>query len=280
VYSTNRGFKMKSIISLLILVSLSACTIVGPGRRGISITLGTASDEVKSEGIYLWVPFIRSVKKMNVQIQKAETESESASKDMQKVIAKVATNWSIEPVKVVNIYKTIGDEEDIELRVIDPTVNEVMKAATAKLTAEEILTKRMQLKHDIDELVRERLSKYGVIVHDVSLVNMTFTEKFNHAVESKQVAEQESKQAQYEAEKLTVQAKGRIAIARADAESKILEAKAEAEANKMKQSTITPNLIRFELIKRWNGKLPTVSGGGSGTFLNIKLPEEEQNESE
>ena len=55
------------------------------------------------------------------------------------------------------------------------------------------------------------------------------------------------------------------------AQSKIAEAKGLAEAQALQKATLTQEFLQLEAIKKWDGKLPQVSGGGSNPFINIPL---------
>ena len=135
-----------------------------------------------------------------------------------------------------------------------------MKSATAKRTAEEVLTKRLEMKQDIDDVLRERLLSYGIKLHDVSIVNLKFSEGFTQAIEHKQIAEQQAKQAAYVAEKATQ-----------DAKAEVEKAKGQAEAQRLLKSTITSEILQQKAIDKWDGRFPQVMGSGHVPFLNIEL---------
>lgn len=255
---------------ILSLIVFSSCSVVGPGERGVSVFMGEASEQVKGPGFYLWIPFIRSTAQISVQVQKSESDTTAASRDLQQITTKVAINWHVNPETVVKMYKEIGDEDEIKSRIIDPAVSEVFKASTAKLTAEEILTKRLELTHGIDTSLKDRLMRYGVVVDDVSLVDLNFSANFNHAVEQKQIAEQSAKQAEYEAQKAKIDATARVNQADGMARAALIAAKAEAEANSLKLKTLTPQLIQYEAIQKWDGSVPQVMGGSQMLF-NLPL---------
>lgn len=248
---------MKFLLVALAL-SLTACSVVGPGEKGLRVSLGKVSDESLASGAYLWIPFFYGTKTINVQIQKSETETSAASKDMQEIQTKIAINWSIDPDKVVSLYRTIGDEDDVYNRIISPAVSEVMKSATAKRTAEEVLIARMDLKKDIDEGLKERLANYGVRLTDVSIVNLTFSHEFTQAIEQKQIAEQNAKKASYVAVMATEEAKASVNRARG-----------EAEAQKLMQTTITKEILQLKAVEKWNGQFPQVMGSGTLPFINV-----------
>lgn len=247
------------ILPLLFFV-LSGCSVVGPGQQGIRVALGKVGEEPLPPGAYLWIPVIFGLQKMNVQIQKADINSTAASRDMQDVQAHVAVNWSLAIANVVRTYKEIGDEDAVEARILAPAVNEVLKAATSKRTAEEVLTKRLEMKKDIDEALMERLKQYGITVHDVSIVNLGFSAGFTAAIEHKQIAEQQAKQASYVAEKATQ-----------DARAEIERAKGQAESQRLMKLTITSEILQKMAIEKWDGKFPQVMGGSQTLpFINIK----------
>lgn len=182
------------IVLIGLLLAMTACSVVGPGERGVRVSLGSVSADAKPPGAYMWIPFIMGMKKINVQLQKSEIKASAASHDMQDVTAVVAVNWSMSPDNVVDTYQKIGDEDDVEQRVLIPSVNEVLKAATSKRNAEEILTKRLEMKKDIDEGLSARLKQYGITLQDISIVNLQFSHGFTEAIEQKQIAEQQAKQ--------------------------------------------------------------------------------------
>lgn len=251
--------KMKPLIISMIFV-LGGCSVVGPGERGIRVSLGKASSDVKDSGAYFWIPFLVGMKRIDVQIQKSEVQAFAASKDMQEITTHVAVNWSISPEKVVEIYKSIGDERDVFSRLIEPSVQEVMKEAVSKRTADEALTKRLEMKVDIDRSLKDRLSHYGVNVTDVNIVNFKFSDEFLKAIEEKQIAEQHSKQAEYGALK-----------AIQDAKAEVNRAKGQAEAQQLMKSTITKEILQQRAIEKWDGKFPHVMGAGALPFINLKM---------
>jgi prohibitin 1 len=96
-------------------------------------------------------------------------------------------------------------------------------------------------------------------VDDVSLVDFLFSPEFNKAIEAKQVAEQQAKQAEFVALKATK-----------DAEAEVNRAKGQAAAQRLQRSTLTPDLLQKQAIEKWDGKFPTYMGGNSPLpFINV-----------
>lgn len=249
---------MRALVLASFCVLASACSIIGPGERGVSISMGKASKESLEPGIYFWFPVIRGIKPINVQIQKTEIDAAAATRDLQETQTHVALNWHVTPGDVPRLYTEIGDEGAVVNTVIIPAFNEVLKQATAKKTAEEVLSKRVEMKDEIDRELVIRLKKYGVFVDEVNIVNVKFGEEFSKAIEEKQVAEQAAKQAHYRALQSEQEAIGEVNRARG-----------QAEAQKMIRSSVDSSLLRLKAIEKWDGKFPQYMGSGVLPLINI-----------
>lgn len=228
---------------------------VGAGQVGIITRFGEVN-RTQSSGIALKLPWpIERLTKMDIQIQKEEQQSAAATSDLQDVTATLALNYSLEGSRALQVYKEIG--VDYKERVVTPAVQESFKAASATYTAQELVTKRAEVKAKAYEVIKDRLEKYGIRVVDLNITNFTFSAEFNKAIEAVQVANQNVAKARQELETTKV-----------EAEKQIAEAQAQAEAQRLKQQTLTPELLQQEAIKKWNGVLPTYSGAGN-LFFNI-----------
>ncbi len=234
-------------LMVFLMFSMSSCSVVGPGQRGIRFYFGKASETIEEPGAYVWIPFFMGITKIDVQVQKSEVKTE------------LAVNWKLAPEKVVATFKNVGDEDAILDRIIVPAVSEVLKSATALHTAEDILKRRMELKAAIDAGLKERLSAYGIDLFDVSIVHLSFTEGFEKAVEDKQIAEQRSKQAEYEALQATQTAKAEVE-----------RAKGTAASQNLMRTSITKEILEQRAIEKWDGHFPQVmSSTGTLPFINI-----------
>ncbi|NEO31185.1 MAG: prohibitin family protein [Symploca sp. SIO3C6] len=249
------------IFFLLCTFLIKPFTIVNAGKRGVVMRFGKVQETILDEGLHPIIPIVTSIKTLSVRVQKNDIDAEASSKDLQDVKTDIAVNWHVDPTKVNQVFQRVGDEEQIVLRIINPAVSEVVKAATAKKTAEEIITKRTELKQEIDTDLKARLEAYGVLVDDFSLVNVSFSSEFAKAIEAKQIAEQEAKRAEFEALK-----------AEKEAIAEVNRAKGQAEAQRLQRVTLTSELLQKQAIEKWDGKFPTVLGGdGALPFINLNL---------
>ena len=161
-----------------------------------------------------------------------------------------------------SIFKNVG--KDYENVLVTPAVNEVLKAVTAKYTAEECITTRSNVSQELVEGINQKLNSQGIYVNDVNIIDFDFSETYNKAIEEKQVAEQQLKKAETDKKAAIVNAeaeaeKKKIA-AQADADAVLTKAEAEAEANKKLNNSLSDKVIKYNYIEKWNGELPKVSG--------------------
>jgi len=254
------------LIAALILISwLNPFVVINAGNRGVITTFGKVNPIVLEEGLHLRIPIMQQVTEINVQIQKGEGDGDAASRDLQQVHAKIALNYHLIPNRVAETYQAIGDLNSVGDRIIIPAVQEATKATTAKYTAEELISKRPEVRDQISQFMRDRLLRHGIQIDEFSIVNFRFSESFNQAIEAKTTAEQLKLKAERDLERIRV-----------EAEQKIASAKAEAESLRLQKQETTPDLLKLREIEnqrvaleKWDGRLPQVTGG-SVPLINIK----------
>lgn len=276
------GKKPTAVIKLAVAGVLAVClafnafTIVPAGHTGVILTLGKVSDNVYSEGFHLKIPFIQTVEKMSNKIQVYETSASAVSKDLQSISSVISVNYKISSEASGRIYKTVGT--DYKTILIMPIVQESMKSATAKYTAEELITKRAAVGDEIKSILDSKLNEYGIYIEKFNIVNFDFSQEFNTAIEAKQVAEQNLIKTKTEQEQAKVIAntdaeKKRIA-AQAEADAILTEAQAQADANKLLQESLSDVVLNYEKIQKWDGVLPRVTGD-SDLLIDVGLNDTE-----
>jgi len=257
--------KIKALITvvviLLILLIFNPLVKIGAGQRGVVLNWGAVSNIILDEGLHLRVPIMQKIVKMDVTTQKEEGSASAASKDMQIVTADVAVNYYLDPLKVNTTYQTLRKE--YRERVILPTIDEFIKKTTALYTAEELLTKRTEVKEDLKQNITSSLADSNIIVKDIFITNFEFSEQFDAAIESKVTAEQNALKAKNDLERIKMEAEQRVA-----------QAKAEAEAIRIQAQAVTQqggkDYVQLQAIQKWDGHLPQQFVPGSAIpFLNL-----------
>jgi len=236
---------------------------IGAGERGVVLNFGAVQKTVLGEGLHFRVPIMQKIARMDVKVQKATTDAAAASSNLQDVSSTVAINYHIVPDKANIVYQSLGIE--FKERIIDPAVQEVVKAVTARYTAEELITKRSAVSDAMKLNLTERLIANNIAVDAFSIVGFSFSKIFMEAIESKQTAEQLAMKAQRDLERIKI-----------EAEQKVTAARAEAESLKLQKENISPDLIELRKIEanlkaidKWNGILPQVTGSGSVPFIGV-----------
>jgi prohibitin 2 len=257
------GWVMLAGLIIVILLFFRPWVQVGAGQRGIVLNFGAVQKQVLEEGLHLRIPLMQEVVFMDVKLQKAETDAAAASADLQDVSSRVALNYHIVPDKANIVYQKIGLQ--FKERIIDPAILEVVKAVTAKYTAEELITKRPAVSEAMRLALMDRLIVNNIAVDAFSIVIFSFSKIFTEAIESKQTAEQ-----------LALKAKRDLDRIRIEAEQKITAARAEAESLRLQRANISPDLIELrkieanmKAIEKWNGILPQVTGGGAIPMIGL-----------
>ena len=231
---------------------------VGAGERGIVFSkFGGVSDHVLDEGLHFKIPFVEDIIPMDVKVQKSQTRAEASSKDLQTVSSIFAINYHVDAAKVHIVFQEIGI--DFKSRIIDPAVQEAVKAITALYSAEELITKRPLVRNDIKDMLKTRLIEFDIILDQFSIVAFEFSPQFNAAIEAKQTAEQNALKATRDLERIKV-----------EAEQMVTQAQAEADSQKIQALTITQDILNLRAIEKWDGHLPMVMGGDGATpFLDL-----------
>lgn len=231
---------------------------VPAGHRGVVLRLDRVTGVVKGEGLYFKVPILDTVCLMDCRIRKEEVTTECSSKDLQTINATIALNFRLESDKCAEVYQNIGMA--YLQTVVVPAMQEGVKAAIAQYTAEELVTRREEVRERMRELLSKRLNPNGIYTETLNIMNLSFGMAFNQAIEAKVTAEQNAlaaknilAQREYEAQQLVATAKGKAEAMRIEAES-------------LAQN---PAILQLRALERWDGRLPKVTGAGAVPFINV-----------
>jgi regulator of protease activity HflC (stomatin/prohibitin superfamily) len=249
------GFSVGIILLLILSVGF-----VPVGYRGIATRFGNVTGRIRGQGIFFKFPLVNGNKNIEVRVQKKSIQATAASKDLQSVSAEVALNFRLEPSRLVSLYQELG--MDYDDRIIVPALQESVKATTAKYTAEELITKRTEVREGIKQLMIDKMGNNGIVVEDFNIVDFDFSESFNKAIEAKVTAEQDA-----------LAAKNKLEQVKYEAEQRIAKAKGEAEAIKIQSEAIQSqggaNYVQLKAIEKWQGDVPTYMMGTSVPFVNL-----------
>jgi len=248
-------------VAIFAFLILNPLVIISAGERGVVLKWGAVQDDILNEGIHWVTPIMNSVEEMDVTLQKEETQSSSASKDLQIVTTKVAVNYRLDPLFVNWIYQNLRDEASV--RVVAPSIEESIKKTTAKYTAEQLVTQRETVKEDLKETIKTLLVRNHILADDVFMTDFDFSIEFNKAIERKVTAEQNA-----------LEAKNVLEQRKYEAQQTVVEAKAIAEKIRIQAAAIMnqggKDYVQLKAIEKWDGKLPIqMIPGSSVPFINL-----------
>lgn len=231
---------------------------VSSGERAIVLRFGQIQ-EVVSDGLHFKIPYIDRIVIVDIRTQKAHAPANAGTRDLQTVTTEVALNYHLKADLLKDTYSRVG--LDVEDKVIDPRIQEIVKAVVAKFSAEELLSRREDVKIEIAAGLRSSLAAYNIEVEDIQITNFSFSHAFDAAIEAKQTAEQQALKAKNDLDRIRVEAQQKIAMAEAEARAIQIQ----AQAIKAQGGAA---YVQLKAIEKWDGKLPQVNGGAT-PFINL-----------
>jgi len=259
-------------ISLVVIFLLfSSIYTIQSGQEGVLLTFNKADPVAKEPGFHMKVPIVQKVAKFDMKTLKYVAPASSASQDLQIVTTELAINYRLAAGSSPTVFTEIGMH--YEDRVIQPLVQEVVKSTTAKFSAEELITKRSEVKEVIKSKLSELLIERNVIVEEVSMTDFDFSAEFNAAIEAKVTAAQNALKAEQDLERIKIEALQREAQAIGEKNALIAEAEGQAERISLVQRELqsSPQYIEWLTINNWDGALPKVTGDGGIPLISISM---------
>lgn len=272
------------VLAVLLFFLASMFVIVEAGHVGVVKRLGAVQPEALDEGLHFKRPFMDTVEQIDIRLMPTNAKSTAASRDLQTVSTEVNVTYSINGLLAPQMYQRIGDTRKVAAALVEPAIQESVKAVTAKYTAEELVTKRAEVKVAIQSAIEEFIAKTladkdvqnGVTLANVAITDFVFSAEFNKAIESKVKAEQEALRAKNEYMMRVTQAEASEAEVKLAADAKAystqVESEARAKAIELEAAALrdNPAIISLRAIERWDGAVPQISGTGAVPFIDLE----------
>lgn len=255
---------MKGIVYCTLMFVLSGfiqacgCEQIDAGHRGVRKTWGEVEDKSLPEGLYFYNPFSSDVIEMDAREQVIKEETEAYSKDVQKVMVKYSLNFYPDRTKMHMFYRDFG--YDYHEKIIPQVVQGTMKAVVGKHIAVELISERQKAVDEMSNSLKEALNSRNIFMTRFEIVNLDFDDAFEKAVEEKVIAIQNAEKSKNTTVMIQEQAKQRI-----------ISAEADAKAMKIKSDALSQNqnLVNYEAVLKWDGKLPQYMMGNTVPFVNL-----------
>jgi len=263
------------VVILLLVAAAGVFVTVDAGTVGVVKRFGAVKDVALPEGLHFKLPFAEEVVPMTTRLTASEAKATAASRDLQIVTTDVTTTYAINGDLAPLTFQRVGTPEKIAVTIVNPAVQESVKAVTAKFTAEQLVTQREVVKQQIQQAIEsfinttlgEKEVQGALNIANVAITDFKFSDEFNKAIESKVQAEQAALQAKNEKLRRVTQAEAaaeEVKLAAA-AQAFTIEAesiaRAEAITREAEALSGRPEVLRLRSIERWDGVLPRISSG-------------------
>lgn len=267
------------VLLVLIFLVRPMVVYVEPGHVGIVIHRagGGVDDTPLGPGMHMRNPLFTSIEEYPTYMQtivlarSAEGTNDEInvnSVEGQPVSVDVSMSFEIDPAKVPSLYKTFRtDIVTIQHGFVKQAIRQSLQES---MGTEEIAAMMGPKKAEVVALaqakLQKRLEQFGLQVMQFTINELRAPQAVMEAISLKNVMQQQALTAQNELQKNQFQAQGDSIKAAGRAKAILAEAEAQAKANELLSRSVTSNLVNYEMAKRWDGKMPTVTGGAMPMF--------------
>jgi regulator of protease activity HflC (stomatin/prohibitin superfamily) len=273
-----------------------AVTRIGAGYVGVEVVLsgsqrGPSEIPIRTGWVFYsplrsqiieFPTFVQTVKwthDMN-EGRAANEEMSFNSKEGMEIYSDVSLSYAIEPRQVPDFYVKyrVSDLETFTHGILRDIVRNSLNEVASTYSVEQIYgEQKAQFLASVQALIQQKLAPVGVGIQQFGFIGAPRVPSvIASAITAKAQAIQDAERARNELAKTQAEAAKTVAEAEGEAKAAVMRANGEAEANKIRQTSLTPQLLELRkienqkaLIDRWNGALPTVQTGNGGLLMEL-----------
>lgn len=252
--------------ALLFLV-VNAVRVVHPGSVNVVVRMGSVTGKILKPGPNLIIPFIDTTYSFNTKKVIYETTTEDKmsnsnadyrdypvdtnTKDGQQVNIYYTVRFSVDPDKVTWVAQNIGNEGDLVEKIVKTDSRIWVRNIPREFEAEQLYTGNIQgIQNMIEEKLAPIFTENGLILDEVGVREIKFSADYISAIEAKQI----------EAVKIQVE-RNKAEQSKFQKEARITQAEGQAREQELLRQSINKELLTKLWIEKWNGQMPTVTGG-------------------
>ena len=266
-----------ALIALLLLPSMFV--YINPGNVGIVIhKLGGGVDRTPlGQGLHFRNPLTTGIEEYPVYMQtlvltRGSGEGSASNDEInvnsvegQPVSVDVSLSFELDASKTPALYTTFRTHiEQIQHGYVKQAIRQALQEVVGSEPIADMLgPKKAEVVSRTQNLIASRLAPYGFVVKQFTINEVRAPAEVMAAINTKNVMQQQALTAQNELQKNMYNAQGDSIRASGRAKAILTEAQAQAEANRLLSASITPTLVQYEMTKKWNGQMPTVTGGAT-----------------
>lgn len=269
--SLSRSVFIIILVSVLIVMGSLSFAVIDEGYIGVKYQFGRIVDTNLSAGLNFKLPFVQTIRTVDIREQMYEMNTTAYTKDTQTVEnLQVKLNYIYDKALIGNLIRNVG-VANVETKLIIPQMQSTMKNAIGQVRAEDLVQNRAAVQESIEDTLRTSLGNSGIIVVSFAMENLDFEDGFEETIRAKVAAEQQALTMQNKTKEKEELAKQAVIEAQAQADSEKIKADAQAYSIEViqKQLNQSPEYIKYQQIQRWNGKLPQVMGENVNPFVSF-----------
>ncbi len=277
-----KGVVGAAIGLLILVVGLSGPFVEVPaGNVGVVTNFGSVQSGTLKPGLHVVVPIVQRVVIIDTRVQPHQfQEIHAASAEYQTVKLTGVMNYHVDGEFASDLYQRVGT--DFASKVIDPAFNDFIKTVVPQYKADEILGARDEIRSKAKDLLAANLAQYHIIVDDIYIANISFSDAFQQAIEAKQVAQQQVQtetqilaQKKIQAEQAVAQAQGQadsnVKLAEGEAAATIALADGQATANKALAASLSDQILQYQYIQKLTDKITVMLvPSGNASIFDLK----------
>lgn len=283
-----KRFGMILLACSLLASSMESCKQVTPKEEGFKISNSGDYRGVDSlpllTGINFYMPGMSYIVTMPTVMQHVVwSETSEGNKEDESIIINcmggsgfkvdVGLNYRISQGKASKVYLKYKSDnlETITSTYLRNIVRGSMQDISGHLTVDSVLNNLPAFEQAVRASLITKFTKEGFSMEGFNILAMPKPVDPNlaNAINAKIIAKQESETAKQQLQITIAEANKKIEAANGESKSMLITSQAEAEANKLRESTLSDNLIKQQWISKWDGKLP-IYGVAPTMFKEVK----------
>jgi regulator of protease activity HflC (stomatin/prohibitin superfamily) len=266
-----RGIIGATIGAIVMIIGISGPFVEVPaGNVGVVTNFGSVQKVTLEPGLHVVVPILQHVTNVDTRVQPHEfQEIDAASKELQTVKLTGVMNYHIDGQFASDLFQRVGT--DFAGKIIDPAFNDFIKTVVPDYSVNDILAKRDEIRSLAKTQLAANLSQYHIIVDDIYIANIAFSEAFQQAIEAKQVAQQQVQTEQQILAQKQIQAQQVVAAAKGQADATVTLADGQAKANGLLNASLSDQILQYQYIQKLTDKITVMLlPSGNQTIFDLK----------
>jgi regulator of protease activity HflC (stomatin/prohibitin superfamily) len=277
-----RGVVGAIIGAFLLVIGLSSPFVEVPaGNVGVVTNFGSVQPGTLEPGLHVVIPVVQHVAIIDTRVQPHQfQEIDAASAEYQTVKLTGVMNYHVDGQFANDLYQRVGT--DFASKVIDPAFNDFIKTVVPAYKVDAILGARDEIRSKAKEALAANLSQYHIIVDDIYIANIAFSNEFQAAIEAKQVAQQQVQteqqilaQKKIQADQAVAQAQGQadsnVKLAEGQAAATVALANGQSTANKALAASLSDQILQYQYIQKLTDKINVMLiPSGNASIFDLK----------